>query len=311
MPTFDLGKVVGPVGPQGKQGVQGIQGIQGEQGIPGVDGVTPAIRVGTVTTLEPGQAATVVRREDSSDEEPIFDFGIPKGEQGETGAFAGSCVYRTFEPEDWTGKVLRLPRSVHGLRPTVSACIHTVRQRLGRTAQDYLPSTAAAGRTAIINAMKAALSANTATPGTYPNAADGHVQLTWAQVQQYILEGTMVSAAAAASNASSKGFDWQATETMGTEETATLEEVLTAAYIPVLNGSAANFNALCTAAVLQGLRLRRKSDGVGTVSRYDLEGQLYGDTWGAAESRVYWDLATGDLVLESGAAFAGDLMAMA
>ena len=35
MPTFDLGKVIGPPGPEGKQGPQGIQGIKGEKGDPG------------------------------------------------------------------------------------------------------------------------------------------------------------------------------------------------------------------------------------------------------------------------------------
>lgn len=49
MPTFDLGKVVGPQGPQGLQGPQGIQGVpgaigpqgpQGPQGEPGPQGAT-------------------------------------------------------------------------------------------------------------------------------------------------------------------------------------------------------------------------------------------------------------------------------
>ena len=35
MPTFDLGKVIGPPGPEGKQGPQGKQGIKGEKGDPG------------------------------------------------------------------------------------------------------------------------------------------------------------------------------------------------------------------------------------------------------------------------------------
>ena len=41
MPTFDLGKVVGPQGPQGIQGPVGPQGKQGAAGADGRDGYTP------------------------------------------------------------------------------------------------------------------------------------------------------------------------------------------------------------------------------------------------------------------------------
>lgn len=47
------------------------------------NGVTPNITIGTVTTLEAGQQATVVKR--GTIENPIFDFGIPKGENGSNG----------------------------------------------------------------------------------------------------------------------------------------------------------------------------------------------------------------------------------
>lgn len=46
------------------------------------DGITPNITIGNVVTLDPGVPATVVRR--GSDENPIFDFGIPKGVDGFT-----------------------------------------------------------------------------------------------------------------------------------------------------------------------------------------------------------------------------------
>ena len=79
MPTFDLGKIIGPQGPQGEQGIQGIQGVQGVEGPAGVDGYTPNIQVGKVTTLSAGKGATVTRRPGSPDSAPVFDFGIPKG----------------------------------------------------------------------------------------------------------------------------------------------------------------------------------------------------------------------------------------
>lgn len=47
------------------------------------NGVTPNITIGTVTTLEAGQQATVVKR--GTTENPIFDFAIPKGENGSNG----------------------------------------------------------------------------------------------------------------------------------------------------------------------------------------------------------------------------------
>lgn len=82
----------GEIGPQGlkgdkgdvgPQGPQGLQGPQGEQGLKGDNGVTPNISIGTVTTLDPSQQATVTRR--GTDANPIFDFGIPKGENGAGG----------------------------------------------------------------------------------------------------------------------------------------------------------------------------------------------------------------------------------
>ena len=47
------------------------------------NGVTPNITIGTVTTLEAGQQATVVNS--GTKENPVFDFGIPKGENGSNG----------------------------------------------------------------------------------------------------------------------------------------------------------------------------------------------------------------------------------
>lgn len=49
----------------------------------GDDGVTPNIQIGIVTTLEPGEEATVTRS--GTDEEPILNFGIPRGEDGQGG----------------------------------------------------------------------------------------------------------------------------------------------------------------------------------------------------------------------------------
>lgn len=58
-------------------------GVTLPKGEKGEDGVTPNITVGTVATLEAGQQATVVKG--GTTENPIFDFGIPKGEKGDKG----------------------------------------------------------------------------------------------------------------------------------------------------------------------------------------------------------------------------------
>lgn len=218
--------------------------------------------------------------------------------------------YHSFEVEQWSGGVLRVPKSEHGMTPTKRACMCQLRQRVNRTALDYYGASAALGRTSITNAMKAALNANTSKPGTYPTAADGHVQLTWNQVQYYILEGVLTTDQAAASKASEKGFNWQDRDTTGAPETATLDAVLTASYVPALGGSTAGLDALCTDLVLQGLRLRRKATGVGTVAKYDLDGIMTMVAWAVMDSQAHWDLDTQDLVVSGGAAFAGDLMVL-
>ncbi len=231
---------------------------------------------------------------------PGEDYALPDASPGP--------YYREFEAEDWSGGALRVPQSEHGAEPVRKACMYQLRQRVDRTARDYFGDPAAAlGRTALANAEKAALDANASAPGTYPEAGDGHIPLTWEQVQYYILEGVLASSDEAAAKAAEKGFDWKDLDTAGTPETATLEELLTAAYVPALGGSSAALDSLCTDAVLRGLRLRRKEDGAGSVERYDLEGVLAGNTWCAMESRVYWDLDTGDLVIRGDTPFAGDV----
>lgn len=67
------------------RGTEDLIGPEGRPGAAGADGVTPDIQVGTVTTLPPGQPATVTRRAGSPDSAPVFDFGIPQGKTGSSG----------------------------------------------------------------------------------------------------------------------------------------------------------------------------------------------------------------------------------
>ena len=95
LPNPDPVNIKGPTGPQGEQGIQGEtgpQGIQGpagpqgepgtpgEPGQPGADGQAATIQVGEITTLEPGQPATVTNTGTSTD--AILNFGLPRGEDG-------------------------------------------------------------------------------------------------------------------------------------------------------------------------------------------------------------------------------------
>lgn len=219
----------------------------------------------------------------------------------------GGAWYRAFEAEQWNGGTLRIPQSEHGMTPVGKACMYQLRQRVERTALDYYGPSAALGRASIVEAMRAALAANAAVPNTYPAAFDGHIELTWYQVQYYLLEGVLTTDQAAAAKAREKGFDWRATDTTGVRESIPLDNVLKLAYVPALGGSPALMDERCTDKVLQGLRLRRKADRAGVVSVYDLDGYLSKSTWAVLESRAYWDLGTRDLVIESGAPFAGDI----
>jgi len=220
---------------------------------------------------------------------------------------SSGVYYKLFEAEEWAGGELRISQSEHGVNPTGKACMYQLRQRVDRTALDYYGSSAALGRISMIDAVKAALEANASAPGTCPTAEDGHVMLTWEQVQYYILEGVLAPVEEAMAKAAEKGFDWKDVDITGTPETVSLDELLKAAYVPALGGSAAQLDSLCTDKALQGLRLRRKADKAGTVERYDLEGCLSKSVWAVMEARVYWDLDTKELVIRYDAPFAGDL----
>lgn len=81
----------GPVGPAGKDGTQGPKGDAGEQGPQGPKGdtgATPNIQIGTVQTLAPGQQATASIS--GTQENPVLNLGIPKGEKGDPGEDAES-----------------------------------------------------------------------------------------------------------------------------------------------------------------------------------------------------------------------------
>ena len=56
---------------------------RGDPGEDGEDGVSPTVNVGETETLPAGSDATVTNSGTETD--AVFEFGIPKGDKGETG----------------------------------------------------------------------------------------------------------------------------------------------------------------------------------------------------------------------------------
>ena len=73
----------GPQGEPGQPGEKGDPGQPGADGAPGADGQAATVTVGSVTTLEPDQQATVTNTGTTTD--AVLDFAIPKGAKGDKG----------------------------------------------------------------------------------------------------------------------------------------------------------------------------------------------------------------------------------
>ena len=78
-PTGPTG-ATGPTGPTGATGRTGPTGPTGPTGDEGVQGTAATVRVGTVTTAEPGTEAKVTNS--GTEQDAVFDFVIPRGETG-------------------------------------------------------------------------------------------------------------------------------------------------------------------------------------------------------------------------------------
>ena len=74
----------GEKGDKGDTGAVGPQGPKGEDGKNGADGQSATIQVGSTTTVAPDRNATVTNSGD--DVHAVFNFEIPKGDKGDTGA---------------------------------------------------------------------------------------------------------------------------------------------------------------------------------------------------------------------------------
>lgn len=118
-PTIEEDKTVTPVTVQktdgssesfnveAKNGINGKDGLNGKDGVNGQngqDGITPNIQIGTVETLEPNEHATVTRT--GTDEQPVFNFGIPKGEKGDTGEVTEETLDKLVPKETASGETV-------------------------------------------------------------------------------------------------------------------------------------------------------------------------------------------------------------
>ncbi len=244
---------------------------------------------------------------------------IPDGSVGPEKLIGALQYYHfTFDPEDWTvleagsKAELRVARAVHGLPTGRSIVARTLHMRIHRSARDYDADGVDGAKIKFVALQAAALAANSAAAGTYPVAGDGHVMLTWDQVQYYLLEETLVTATEAAAKAAELGFDWRETDTLGVPETVTLEQLLSASYLPALGGSSTVLDGLWSLEALRGLRFRAAVEGKeGESKKYDLFGRMSGSTWGVYESSVYIDTGTGELVLAAAEPYSGELLVIA
>jgi len=77
-------------GPQGEVGPEGPQGPEGPAGTPGDAGAAATVTLGTTTTGAPG--SSVVITNSGSTSAAVFNFTIPRGDVGATGAGSGDMV---------------------------------------------------------------------------------------------------------------------------------------------------------------------------------------------------------------------------
>lgn len=84
-----IGNIKGATGPTGAPGTNGKDGAPGAKG---ADGKAATVKVGTVTTLQPGQPATV--NNSGTENAAVLNFGIPQGQSGSGGATGGCAAFK-------------------------------------------------------------------------------------------------------------------------------------------------------------------------------------------------------------------------
>lgn len=118
----------GERGEQGEAGKDGKDGIDGKDGKDGINGVTPDFSIGTVTTLEPTESASVTLT--GTEEEPVLNFGIPRGAKGEQGDVSLSDLEKIMVTDTASGAIASFPDG-SDLLPALSLVANIVPQQSG------------------------------------------------------------------------------------------------------------------------------------------------------------------------------------
>ena len=118
----------GEKGEQGEAGKDGKDGIDGKDGKDGINGVTPDFSIGTVTTLEPTESASVTLT--GTEEEPVLNFGIPRGAKGEQGDVSLSDLEKVMVTDTANGAIASFPDG-SDLLPALSLVANIVPKQSG------------------------------------------------------------------------------------------------------------------------------------------------------------------------------------
>ena len=118
----------GEQGEAGKDGKDGLDGKDGKDGKDGINGVTPDFSIGTVTTLEPNESASVTLT--GTEEEPVLNFGIPKGAKGEQGDVSLSDLEKIMVTDTASGAIASFPDG-SDLLPALSLVANIVPRQSG------------------------------------------------------------------------------------------------------------------------------------------------------------------------------------
>ena len=107
-PTGSTGPT-GPTGSAGPAGPTGPTGPSGEDGATGAAGSAATVRVGTVTTGDPGTSAAVVNS--GTEQDAVFDFTIPQGSTGSPAPVSLLSAYSTPPQAVTSGSPLLFDRN--------------------------------------------------------------------------------------------------------------------------------------------------------------------------------------------------------
>ncbi|MCM1230098.1 MAG: hypothetical protein NC489_08195 [Ruminococcus flavefaciens] len=263
---------------------------------PGGDDIDdPPTNDGTINGYKPGESVNFV----------------PNVGEGLTGT-CSRWYYFVFENADFVDNKIKIPQRMHQMDPKQTNVMCRVRSRIGRTAADYFSDTPISTiRDELVKCQKAGLDRYVAGDHTgFPMDEDGNVILIWEQVQVWLLEGVMKTRSEARDYCLSKGINWKNIPTFDVTTNVTIEDLMTACYIPAATpgASTALIDRILTHDVVHALHLRHRDKNAAVQSKYDLFGTMTTGAWQDVQTQVYWDLRTGELIIDAPNPYPGDIL---